>query len=166
MVPQCHNRHTPRAIVPNVASCRIVNTFLVAGSIKSKVTRECDLSQVNFIDKGFEDAANPLVALQLHLGFHMLCAKHSPELDAVETPEVGLSTDSPEEQNGRAGKRLRAKPQVMQCVRESHIEPDEEHSTNSRPEVTMLFQFKCHAIFPRHLQCCCKTQKQAEVSKL
>ena len=38
-------------------------------------------------------------------------------------------------------KELRAKPQVMQCVRESYREPDEEHSTNSCPEVTMLPQF-------------------------
>ena len=43
----------------------------------------------------------------------MLCAKLSPELDAVETLKGGLSIASPEEQNGRAGKRLRAKLQVM-----------------------------------------------------
>ena len=71
----------------------------------------------------------------------MLCAKISPELDAVETLEVGLSIASLEEQNDRAGKRLRAKPQVVQCVRESHKEPDEEHSTSSHPEVMMQFQF-------------------------
>ena len=68
----------------------------------------------------------------------MLCAKFSPELDAAETLEVGLS---PEEQIERAGKRLRAKTQVLQCVRESHKEPDEEHSTNSHPELMMLLQF-------------------------
>ena len=40
--------HTPRAMVPNVASCRIVNTFLVAENNKIKMTGECDLSQVIF----------------------------------------------------------------------------------------------------------------------
>ena len=57
----------------------------------------------------------------------MLCAKLSPELDAEETLYVGLSIASPEEQNGRAGKR--------------DEEPDGEHSTDSNPEVTMLCNF-------------------------
>ena len=43
------------------ASCRIVNNFLVAEYIKSKMTRERDLGQVNFIDERFEGAANLLV---------------------------------------------------------------------------------------------------------
>ena len=38
-------------------------------------------------------------------GFHVLYAKLSPELDAVETHEVGLSIASSEEQNDLAGKR-------------------------------------------------------------
>ena len=56
-----HNRCAPRAMVSNVASCMIVNTFLVAEQINSKVTRERDLSQVNFINRGFESAAKMLV---------------------------------------------------------------------------------------------------------
>ena len=76
----------------------------------------------------------------------MLCAKLSPELDAVETLEVGLSFALPEEQPGtvkrqRARKRAESKTTVVQCVRESHIEPDEEHSTYSHAEVTILPQF-------------------------
>ena len=67
------------AMVPDEASCRIVNAFLVAEQIKSKMARECDLSQVNFIIKGFESA------------FHMLCAKLSPELEVVGAREIGLS---------------------------------------------------------------------------
>ena len=53
--------NTPRAIVPDEASRRIVDTFFVAEYIKGKMTRERDLGQVSFIDKGFESAANPLV---------------------------------------------------------------------------------------------------------
>ena len=45
---------------------------------------------------------------------HMLCAKFSPELDASETLVVEPSVTSFEEQNGRAEKKLRTKPQVMQ----------------------------------------------------
>ena len=52
-------------MVPNGASCRIMCTFFVAEFVKSKMTRECDLSQVNFIDKGYEDAANLLVEQHL-----------------------------------------------------------------------------------------------------
>ena len=44
-------------MVPNVASCRIVSTFLVAEYIKSNMTKERDLRQVNFIDNGFESAS-------------------------------------------------------------------------------------------------------------
>ena len=74
MVPKCHNRYTPRAMVPNIASCRIVNTFLVAKYVKSKMTRERDLSQVNFIDQGFESAANLLVKYQFHQRIpHVVC---------------------------------------------------------------------------------------------
>ena len=76
----------------------------------------------------------------------MLCAQLSPELELVETHEVGLSMTSLKEQQGtvkrlRTGKGAESKPQVVQCVREGHREPDEEQSTNSRPEVTLLFQF-------------------------
>ena len=39
----------------------------------------------------------------------MLRAKFSPELDAVETDEVGLSIAFPEEQSGCAGKRAESK---------------------------------------------------------
>ena len=46
--------NTPRAMVPGEASCRIVNTLFVAEKVKSEMTRERDLSQVNFINKGFE----------------------------------------------------------------------------------------------------------------
>ena len=42
---------TSPAMVPDEASCRIVNTF-VAEYIKSKKTRERDLGHVSFIDKG------------------------------------------------------------------------------------------------------------------
>ena len=48
-------------MVPGGASCRIVNTFFVAEYIKSKMTRERDLSQVNFIASRFEIAATLLV---------------------------------------------------------------------------------------------------------
>ena len=47
-------------MVPDGASCRIVTTF-VAEYIKSKMTKECDHSQVNFIDERFEGTANLLV---------------------------------------------------------------------------------------------------------
>ena len=36
---------------------------------------------------------------------------------------------------------------MVQRVRESHRETDEEHSTNSRPEAKEPFQFQCIAIF-------------------
>ena len=39
----------------------------------------------------------------------MLCAKVSPELDAVETEEVVLSIAFPEEQSGCTGKRAESK---------------------------------------------------------
>ena len=82
----------------------------------------------------------------------MLCAKLSPEPDAVETLEVGLSIALPEVQpvtakRLRAGQGVESKTTVVQCVRGSHRDPDEEHGTNSRPEVTMLLQFQCYAIF-------------------
>ena len=48
-------------MVNDGASCGIVNAFLVAEYVKSKMTRECDLGQVNFIDEGFEGAANLFV---------------------------------------------------------------------------------------------------------
>ena len=51
-------------MVPDEASCRMVNTF-VAEYIKSNMTRECDLGPVNFIDEGFDGAANLLVKYQL-----------------------------------------------------------------------------------------------------
>ena len=60
MVPH-HNQNIPWTMVSNIASCRIMRTFFVAEKIKSKMTRECDLGQVNFINKGFENAANLLV---------------------------------------------------------------------------------------------------------
>ena len=45
----------------------------------------------------------------------MLCAKFSPELDAVETDEVGLSIACPEEQSGcTEEKKLRAKLPMTQ----------------------------------------------------
>ena len=61
-------------MVPNVASCRIVNTF-VAEYIKSEMTRERDLGQVKFINKGFENAAKLLVKSSSNRGFHLLCAR-------------------------------------------------------------------------------------------
>ena len=44
-------------------------------------------------------------------------------------------------------KGAESKPHVMQCVRDSHREPDVKHSTNSCRKVTTLFQFSCYAIF-------------------
>ena len=55
MVPH-QNKYTPQAMVPDDASSRNVNTIFVAEYIKSKMTRECNLSQVTFINKGFEGA--------------------------------------------------------------------------------------------------------------
>ena len=46
----------------------------------------------------------------------------------------------------------------MQCVRESHREPEEEHCTKF--EVTMLLKFSCYAILPRLHQRCCKKQNK------
>ena len=63
-------------MVPDEASCRIVNAFLVTDQFKGKMTRECDLSQVNFINKGFESTTNLHVKKQ--------------SLEVVETHEVGL----------------------------------------------------------------------------
>ena len=64
MVPY-QNKNNSRAMVPGEASFRIVSTFLVSEYIKSKMTRERDLDQVNFIDEGFEGAANLLVKSKL-----------------------------------------------------------------------------------------------------
>ena len=58
----------------------------------------------------------------------------------------------------RSGKGAESKLRVMQCVRESHGEHDE--GPNSNPEITLLVQFKCYAIFPRRRQCCCKNQNK------
>ena len=58
MTPQSHNRNFQRTIVPDEASCKTVTTFLVAEYVKSKMTRECNLGQVGFNDKGYKDAAN------------------------------------------------------------------------------------------------------------
>ena len=69
----------------------------------------------------------------------------SPELEVVETHEVGLSMAhlryNRYSEKAAHGKRAESKQHVMQCVRESHREPDEEQSTNSCPEATMSFQF-------------------------
>ena len=53
----------------------------------------------------------------------MLCAKLSPELDAVETNEVGLCIASPEEQNGCAGERADSKTtnDTSACVRDTKM---------------------------------------------
>ena len=59
MVPH-QNKYTPQAMVPDEASCRNVNTIIVTEYIKSKMTRECNLSLVTFINKGFEGAADLL----------------------------------------------------------------------------------------------------------
>ena len=48
----------PRAVVPDEASFRIVSTFLVAKYIENKMRRECNLGQVNFIDREYKDAAD------------------------------------------------------------------------------------------------------------
>ena len=76
----------------------------------------------------------------------MLCAEISPKLEVAETHtrswafHVSLKTQQSSVKASH-GKRDEGKQHVVQCVRESHREPDEEHSTHSRPEVTMLFQF-------------------------
>ena len=51
----------------------------------------------------------------------MLCAKRSPELDAVETNEFWLSTASPEGQSGCAGKSTESKTtsDTHACVRDT-----------------------------------------------
>ena len=60
-------------MVPDEASCRILTTF-VAEYIKSKMTRERDLGQVNFIDKGYESAANLPVKQELNKEIpHVVC---------------------------------------------------------------------------------------------
>ena len=48
-------KKTPWTIVPHEASCRIVHAFLVTEYIKSKVTRQCDLGQVDFHEKRGEN---------------------------------------------------------------------------------------------------------------
>ena len=48
-------------MVPNEASHRIMTNLFVAEYVKGKMTRECDLGQVDFIDEGFECAANLFV---------------------------------------------------------------------------------------------------------
>ena len=69
--------NAPRANVPDEASCRFVKIFFVADYIKSKMTRECDLSQVNFIDKRVRRRRQSARELTVsYRGFHMLCAKN------------------------------------------------------------------------------------------
>ena len=55
------------------------------------MTRERNLGQVNFYDKGFENAANLLVENSSNRGFHILCEKTSSKLGTVETDEAKLS---------------------------------------------------------------------------
>ena len=64
-----------------------------------------------------------------------MCAKFSQELEAVGTHEVGLpmahTLGTTRHCEGlRTEQRAESKRHVMQCVRESHREPDEEESTN------------------------------------
>ena len=76
----------------------------------------------------------------------MSCSKLSSELEVVNTHEVGLSMGSTEGTTRYCnkvahGKGDERKPHAMQCVRENHSGPDEEHSTDSRRKVTAQFQF-------------------------
>ena len=76
----------------------------------------------------------------------MLCSKLSSELEAVETHEVGLSMahlryNKVLVKGCAREKGAEREPKAMRCMRVNKREPGEENSTNSRPEVKMLFQF-------------------------
>ena len=67
----------------------------------------------------------------------MLCAKLFPELDVpwlTKAPQGNVKDCA-------LKKKAESKQHVVQSVREVQREPDEEHRTTSRPEVTKLFQF-------------------------
>ena len=51
--------------MPDEASCRIIRAFFVTEQIKSKMTRQCDLGQVTFNNKGCENVANLLEEKQV-----------------------------------------------------------------------------------------------------
>ena len=131
---------------------------------KRKMTRECDFGQVNFIDKRYKDAANLPVKQQFQQRIpHVVCKTFIRTRNGRNTRSWAFHGSHKVQQGtvkGCARKRAESKPHVMQCARESHGEPDEEQSTNSRWQVTMLFQFYCYVILPRRLQCCCKNRNK------
>ena len=59
------------------------------------------------------------------MGFHTLCAEFLPELDAVETPEFGLSIALQESGMNARTEKLRAKNTIDEYRRERHVKPDE-----------------------------------------
>ena len=58
MVP--YQLETPWTAVPNESSCRIEHFLLVTEKIKSKVTRKCDLGQVDVLEEGVDDPTHVL----------------------------------------------------------------------------------------------------------
>ena len=76
---------------------------------------------MTLFDKRILKSVNELVTDKSLTPVRMLCANFSPELDAVETNEVGLSIASPEEPNGCAGKRAESKTtsDTNACVRDT-----------------------------------------------
>ena len=61
-------------MVPDEALCKIVTIFLVAEKIRSKMTRECNLGQLVFNDKGYKEAANLPVKQQFQERIpHVVC---------------------------------------------------------------------------------------------
>ena len=157
MMPESHNRYFPRAMVPNEALCRIVTSFLVAEYVKGKMTRECNFGQVSFNIKRCEDADNLLMSQQIQDRIpHDVCEAFTrarrgrgTRSRAFHCLTCGATRYSTRRRKSSAEKGAESKPTVAQCVRERHTEPDEEHITNSRPEVTMLPSVLMLRNFPR-----------------
>ena len=112
--------------------------------IKSDVTRERDLGQVNFIDKGFESTTDLHVKKQLQEIPHNVFETFI-ELEVVDTHEAGLSMAhrryNKDCKRLRQEMGLRGKPHAMQCVRGNHSGPMKNTALTLRRKVTTQFQF-------------------------
>ena len=132
----------PQAKVPNEASYWIVCTFLVAEEVKSKMTRGCNLGQVGVFHVQYKYAASLLMTEQFQERIpHVVREIFTKARRGRNRRSWDFHYLSWRVKRVRGEKGWEQNHKWCKCVRESHKEPDEEHSTNSHPEVTMLLQF-------------------------
>ena len=105
----------------------VVTTLLIAKYVKSKMTRECTLGQIDFFDVKYKYTASLLVKEQFQEGIPQVM--HSPKLDAVETDEEGFPLLFPEEQSGCAGKMRSESPMTQGRTCRDHLKAEKSSAT-------------------------------------